>query len=44
MQLNQDQLCAIVGSKELELIALRMEVAELKKQLEEATQDTKVKG
>ena len=35
MQLNQDQLCAIVGSKELELIALRMEVAELKKQLEE---------
>ena len=35
MKLNQDQVCAIIGSKELELIALRMEVAELKKQLEE---------
>jgi len=33
MNFSQDQIVAIIGSKELELIALRMENAQLKEQI-----------
>lgn len=35
MNFTQDQIAAIIGTKELELIALRIEVARLTAQVEE---------
>lgn len=34
MEFNSDQIAAIIGSKELELVALRMEVARLRQKYE----------
>lgn len=46
MEFTQDQIAAIIGSKELEIIALRMEMnrlqAELKKYQPEQKPDLKV--
>jgi hypothetical protein len=37
MQFNADQLVSIIGSKELEIIALRAEMAAMQKRIEELT-------
>ena len=36
MELNQDQIAAIIGAKEMEIIALRMEVNRLRQKYEPA--------
>jgi hypothetical protein len=37
MEWNQDQIAAIIGAKELEIIALRMQLAQALKKIEELT-------
>lgn len=38
MNLTQDQVMALIGAKELEIVALRIENAELQRRIEELTQ------
>ena len=39
MELNQDQIAAIIGAKEMEIIALRMEVNRLRQKYEPQPQN-----
>lgn len=41
MELNQDQIAAIIGAKEMEIIALRMEVNRLRQKYESQPQQDK---